>query len=255
MIALSTGGGMIEVVEIDGLPLSIKGDTHETLVWMEDAAQTACLGLADAFPAEEVLIRSAAGGVLMEIKSRTPLPENLAAGLGSLSGVRRLRRLEPVLPILSRRGAEVPYVTCAQMLAANAGERLDLGRLAARYESARGGISEPEVRRRMVAIVRILRDAVARGIQGTRFKDRILGWQSGGFKTAARRRPPARGRDAEHHDPPRHGPDGGQERHGRHRGRPHGRLLRRAAGGRGRRGRGHGLFRRSRRPTPCWRPA
>ena len=32
MIALSTGGGMIEVVEIDGIPLSIKGDYVETLL-------------------------------------------------------------------------------------------------------------------------------------------------------------------------------------------------------------------------------
>jgi L-serine dehydratase len=185
MIALSTGGGMIEVTEIDGVPVSIKGDYHETLVWMNGAAEAACRELAGRFTAEEILTHRIPGARLMEIRSREALPEDLAAALGSRSGVVWVRRLAPVLPVLSRRTIHVPYLTCAQMLAANAGEDLDLGRLAARYESARGGIPEPEVRRRMVAILRILRAAVARGIQGTRFEDRILGWQSGGFKAAA----------------------------------------------------------------------
>lgn len=185
LIALSTGGGMIEVVSIDGAPLSVMGDYHETLICMEEAAEAACRRLAERFPAEGLVMSATGEVLLMEIKSRAPLPDDLATGLGSQNGVRWLRRLAPVLPILSCRQIEVPYLTCGQMLAANAGENIDLGRLAARYESARGGISESEVRRRMRAIVGILRAAITRGIQGTRFKDRILGWQSGAFKSAA----------------------------------------------------------------------
>lgn len=39
----------------------------------------------------------------------------------------------------------------------------------------------------MAAIVRILRRSVAQGLAGTRFNDRILGFQSGAFKAAAER--------------------------------------------------------------------
>jgi L-serine dehydratase len=37
MTALSTGGGMIEVVEVDGIAVSMAGDAHETLVFPGDA--------------------------------------------------------------------------------------------------------------------------------------------------------------------------------------------------------------------------
>ena len=33
LIAISTGGGMIEVIEIDGVPLHMDGGYHETLIW------------------------------------------------------------------------------------------------------------------------------------------------------------------------------------------------------------------------------
>jgi L-serine dehydratase len=39
LIAVSTGGGMVEVIDIDGFPLSLCGDYHETLLWVEGAAR------------------------------------------------------------------------------------------------------------------------------------------------------------------------------------------------------------------------
>jgi L-serine dehydratase len=39
MIAVSKGGGTIEVVEIDGVPLSVAGDCFETLVYISGSAQ------------------------------------------------------------------------------------------------------------------------------------------------------------------------------------------------------------------------
>jgi L-serine dehydratase len=89
-----------------------------------------------------------------------------------------------VLPVLSRRNLQLPFLTSARMLEWNAERRLDLAGLAAAYESARGAIPESEVEQRMQAIVGILRRSIAQGIQGTRFADRILGAQSTGFKSA-----------------------------------------------------------------------
>ncbi len=184
MIALSTGGGMIEVVAIDGIPLSIKGDYFETLIAVEAVGMEAHQTLQQKTAAEEILLHTADGGTLIEVRSREPLSEPVSMLLAGLKGAAWGRTLAPVLPMLSRRGLQVPFITCAQMMAWNQDRHLDLAALATVYESARGGIPANEVEGRMLAIVGILRRSIAQGIAGTRFADRILGVQSAGFKAA-----------------------------------------------------------------------
>ena len=184
MVALSTGGGMIEVVDIDQTLLSIRGDYFETLVAVE--AQAEEVGGSVRADSEEIHVRRGPKTTLVEIKSRSPLPEPVLAGLAARPGVLWVRSLAPVLPILSRRRIRVPFITGADMLAYRPEEALDLVRLALRYESARGDIPEAEVFRRMGGIVRILRASIAEGLKGTAFKNRILGFQSGGYAAADR---------------------------------------------------------------------
>jgi L-serine dehydratase len=184
MIALSTGGGMIEVVEIDGIPLSIKGDYFETLIAVDAVSGGTHAALAQKPAVEEILLHTGPGGALIEIRSREPLSGPAAAGVDSITEAAWVRVLAPVLPVLSRRGLQVPFSTCAQMMDWSRGRQLDLAALATAYESARGGIPESEVEGRMRAMVGILRQSIAQGIAGTRYADRILGVQSTGFREA-----------------------------------------------------------------------
>ena len=184
MIALSTGGGMVEVVEIDGTPLSIKGDYVETLLAVDAVDMAMHETLKHAVTAEDILLHTGKDKTLVEIRSRKALPEPVRTLLASRNGVAWMRTLAPVLPILSRRDMQVPFITSAQMLDWNRDRHLDLAGLAAAYESTRGGVPESEVKDRMQTIVGLLRRSIAQGIEGTRFADRILGPQSAGFKTA-----------------------------------------------------------------------
>ena len=68
------------------------------------------------------------------------------------------------------------------MLQYNAGLDLKLWELALRYESARGNLSEGQVFERMAEIVQIMHASILKGIEGTRYADRILGYQSGGYR-------------------------------------------------------------------------
>lgn len=183
MVALSTGGGMIEVIAIDGVPLSIKGDYVETLAAVDGEAQT--IGEEAERNAEEVILHRGTKTTLVQVRSRAPLPGHLLQAMRARPGVAWVKTLAPVLPVLSRRSMKVPFISGAEMLAYSPQERLDLGRLALRYESARGGISEAEVFSRMVEIVRILQGSINQGLSGTRFKDRILPAQSGNYLSAA----------------------------------------------------------------------
>jgi len=184
MIALSTGGGMIEVIDIDGFPLSLKGDYFETLIYANSQTVGIIGFLEQHAAADDIARHGGTGNCLIQIKTQVPIPQGLLAEISTKPGVTSIRTLSPVLPVLSCKSMQVPFSTCAEMMAFNQPINLDLGRLAARYESARGNIREGEVLTRMAEIVRILRRSIAQGIQGTHAENRILGPQSGGFQTA-----------------------------------------------------------------------
>jgi L-serine dehydratase len=182
MTAISVGGGMIEVVEIDGVLLSIRGDYCETLLYLDGEGDDAHRYLADHAQADEICLhRGAAWGDLVEVKAQGPLAEAVRAELRSTYGVRRIKTLFPVLPVLSRTEVTVPFLTCDELLAYNAQRGLDLWELAVRYERARGNLSHAEVHGRMVDLVHLMRASIQRGLAGTEYEDRILGYQSGSY--------------------------------------------------------------------------
>ncbi|MBL7201647.1 MAG: L-serine ammonia-lyase, iron-sulfur-dependent, subunit alpha [Anaerolineae bacterium] len=188
MIALSTGGGMIEAVEIDGARVSMRGDCYETLIYLDaDAAET--LGeLSGQIDADEIHLLNGASASLIEIKGQGfPDPEVLAR-LRARYGARRVKILSPVLPVLSRKDLRVPFITCREMLAYNEARGLDLWELALHYESARGDLSPEQVLEEMRGLVRVMEESIRQGIQGTDYADRILGVQSAPFRAAMEER-------------------------------------------------------------------
>ena len=130
--------------------------------------------------------RSENATTLVEIRSMAALPAPLVAELRGRPGVGRVRELAPVLPVLSRHDAAVPFSTAAELLARDGAARRPLWQLGIEYEMARGGLDAASVEAMMVEIVRILRRSIAAGIAGTTYADRVLGWQSGGFDAALR---------------------------------------------------------------------
>ncbi|MEO8572894.1 MAG: L-serine ammonia-lyase, iron-sulfur-dependent, subunit alpha [Pyrinomonadaceae bacterium] len=180
LTAISTGGGMLEVTEIDGSNVSIAGDQYVTLVYCQDPEIVAEF-VKSHIQHDEVIVHSGESPFI-EIKSQQLLAEAAADELRKLGDVSAIRQLAPVLPVLSRRGLRVPFTNCEEMLAYNAGKDLSLWELAVHYEAERGGISHDEVFEKMRGIVRIMDNAIKTGLRGTEYADRILGSQSLQFR-------------------------------------------------------------------------
>jgi L-serine dehydratase len=168
--AISTGGGMIEVIAIDEIPVSIYGDYFESLVWTSGVVSD---DLSSADHIEEVIARE---NGLVQIRSRHALSESEIRHY--VPDSRMIRQLSPVLPVMSAREMSVPFSTCTEMLAYDRDSGRTLGELAVMYEMARGGLSESEVRAKMLEIVHILRRSIKSGVTGTHYEDRILGAQA-----------------------------------------------------------------------------
>ena len=199
--AISTGGGMIEVIAIDGFTVSLFGDSFETLLWAADGKGEALCQAVGRFALDarttSVALHTHEGRELVQFKAErfvtaSEQADLAAAGL-TLAGADCVQRLAPVLPVLTRRTTSVPFTTCAEMLAYDRTQTLDtedsqaattgtpLWKLAVAYECARSGMTEDEIVEMMVHIVRILRRSIATGIAGTSYDDRVLGHQSGEF--------------------------------------------------------------------------
>ncbi len=169
-IAISTGGGMIEVTEINGCKLSMFGDYHETLISCVDAT------IRDTLDGDHVLLHKGPNGYVIQVKGQafvdqTRLPDGCD-----------VRTLKPVLPIGAYRQPMVPFVDSEELIAFNADRDLELWELALMYESARGNIPEEIVFEKMLDIIRILDKSIAQGIAGTTYADRIYPAQAPAFE-------------------------------------------------------------------------
>ena len=181
LVAVSTGGGMIEVAEIDGHGLSMLGDLYETLVYFEQnesALVQRIKTILDQSGEIQVLKGQKQERRFIRVKTHSPLDKKQIVTLLLQDETIAIKTLPPVLPILSPREMAVPFETCEQMLAYNRGRQLSLAELAIEYESARGGVGRDEIIDKMVDIVRTMKNSVRIGLAGTNYKDRILGCQS-----------------------------------------------------------------------------
>ena len=179
MIAISTGGGMLEVVNIDGADISIQGDLYVTLVYCDGNAQP----ILDYFKSHcpTPTLKSSKNGIFVEVFSHEALSTRDIDAINKMPCVQSIRILEPVLPIHRPRHLTVPFLTPPKMAAFGREKQFNPADLALIYESQRGGITEAAVLQRMMEIVQVLRSSIRMGLKGTDYKDRILGYQSGAY--------------------------------------------------------------------------
>ena len=180
LTAISTGGGMIEIIEIDGAQVSMAGDFYQTLVYVNSPGKLLEF-IETSMPCDEIALRTGKS-TFIEIKANQFLTAEICTQLLQMEEVLFIKKINPVLPVMSRKGLEVPFITCEEMLAFNADKNHALWELAVDYESMRGNISRAEVFEKMRSIVQIMQNSIDLGLKGTKYADRILGPQSLGFQ-------------------------------------------------------------------------
>jgi L-serine dehydratase len=193
MIALSVGGGMIEVIEIDGFNVSIKGDQFEALIYLEKDEQNLVSDLLSSCPNLEQIHpyqTNAASQGFYQVSLSQAMATDYLETLRKIPAVSNVILLAPVLPVLSRNSLQLPFTTCDEMLSFLSQDNQmiapekSLWELALHYEATRGDISKDEVFEKMRGILRIMKTSIELGLGGTTFGDRILGYQSGAFLSA-----------------------------------------------------------------------
>jgi L-serine dehydratase len=188
IIAVSTGGGMFEIREMDGCKILIRGDAYHLVVptdrkFPEKDLRTLQEGLPEA--AQISWSTSGSGGLLL-ISSSLPLSESVCNPLSETfhnlliknTGASEILSVAPVLPVLSGREREFPFNDLKGLLSFAGETGYSLGRIGLIYESCRSGLSEKELLRMMKGIAKTIDQGILKGLAGTENPDRILPPQS-----------------------------------------------------------------------------
>jgi L-serine dehydratase len=177
LVALSTGGGMIEVIAIDGSAVTLYGDYAVTVLDVRDDGRSTVEALQAGDRYDEVKL-SGNGPPRVIVSAQQFVGDE---ELRRLPAVVRARRLAPVLPVRSRRGLAVPFLHAGEMVQRADPTRCKLSDFALEYECARGGLDQDAVLEQMRKILAIVRGGVRSGLLGTEYADRILPRQSHRF--------------------------------------------------------------------------
>ncbi len=181
--ALSTGGGMIQISDINGFPVSLSGDYYCSLFFFRSSESVSKEELYSwitslDLKAERISESEMEGKVLFIIESREKLSDKLQNEITLRPSCYDDLHISPVLPVLSRREYHLPFSTAKDLLAAADKSETGLGEAGLRYETARSGRSQDEVFDMMGKITDIMSAAVENGLAGTQYQDRILPGQS-----------------------------------------------------------------------------
>lgn len=200
LIAISTGGGMIELLSLDGCDL--RGTSSRLdggcYIWIVNPNQLDELELAGLVSEIETIpdVQNVWLAVVEDDSSEKRLfvtstnssiftHQRKPAGL--VLSPENCVLLEPVLPVLSPSLDTRPFRTCSELLMQVDASERRLSDFAVEYEMARGQMTEDEVRSKMIELIAIWRRSMEIGLAGTNFEDRILGAQSLQYADAMRR--------------------------------------------------------------------
>jgi L-serine dehydratase len=183
ILAISTGGGMFEIVEWNGFQVSLKGDFYETILFFKEEAKNILpeveKKINQHFP-ETILTNTFDNKqhLLLHIKSGKNLTREIHNLLKDFNDSFLKYDLVPVMPAPSSPKIELPFTTVEEMLQLATEKDVSLSELAIKYEIARTGLSAETVFKKMEEIVLIVKNSIDEGLKGTQFQDRILGAQS-----------------------------------------------------------------------------
>ncbi len=180
---ISCGGGMIELKAVNNIPLSVKGDLYETLLFFKEAEFSELEKIKAAIKKEvkgyiDCAVSRAEHGGLINLKTAYLLDVQEIEEMVRSSKAVNVVNLKPVLPIMARKAYDLPFSIAAEMITVAEKSSFSLWELALDYEKARGGVDEEAVFTRAERIYATMKSSVSEGLAGTDYGDRILGAQA-----------------------------------------------------------------------------
>lgn len=178
VVAASIGGGSFEIQQIDGFEVNINGDYFELLV--ESKKNEGLLDDLKMNLPKNILLSQSTGknGILINLKSPIKITDNIIRHFNDNRIFGKVVTINPILPVVSGNDTEMPFTTIGSLLEYAKKKNLNLGELGIIYEKCQSGHTDSLLLGKMKEIVNIIENSIQRGLDGTKYEDRILQQQS-----------------------------------------------------------------------------
>lgn len=176
IVAVSLGGGSMEIRQIDGFKVNINGGFFELILLGTDISLDK---IKELFPNNRGIHKSDfENKQLVNIKFSQALKDEQIEEIKEFVKYDNIIVAKPVLPIILGNEKELPFSNIESLLEFANKENLDLGDLGLRYELCKSGLSSAEVEKKMNNLIAIIEKSILVGLSGTYYEDRILPQQS-----------------------------------------------------------------------------
>ena len=191
LTGISTGGGVIEIVSIDEVEVQLLGDSYVLVLFVEPSDKVTEQALFSMLKRQNKQLRvkfCSGDKPLIIIESSKPINTSVVSAICEDDRISHYRLLNPVMPILNNPEMDLPFNNAFQMLnfikdkSQSETVYASLSFIAMEYESARSGLCHQQLFEKMNEIRQVMANAVATGLTGTYFTDRLLPAQSPTFK-------------------------------------------------------------------------
>jgi len=174
--AISVGGGLIEIQEIEGFGVEIAGNFYETLLFYSGITSKEAKKIVEQIKKEikEIVYINLSDNSeqrqgIIDIKTSSKLSSSKIFWLQKLKNILYIRQLDTVMPVVSVKDCCISYNTASKMLSYWEKRGGELWELAALYESSWGKLSKVEIFSKMGKIVNILKSSIETGLKGTSY--------------------------------------------------------------------------------------
>lgn len=184
ILAVSLGGGSVEIRKFNGFDVKLSGDYYELLL-VTHATYDGVEKIKSLFPNLRSLSESVVKDKkLYNVKLSKRISKRVLCDLEKMVDFQEIISVSPVVPVISGNDITLPFTSIESMLNYAEENKLDLASIGLLYEKYQSGLEESEVKEMMTHVVEIIENSIKIGLAGTVYDDRILPQQSHLIKKA-----------------------------------------------------------------------
>jgi len=179
VLAKSMGGGMVEIVEINGLPVSIIGNHYEQLLLLNNVNEKDIaeiyIKIKNLIPDFQFIDHSIyrERGVI-NIKTNFEVDLSILSNFKKIKKVVKVFQIKPILPILFNKNCIIPFRTASDMYLFSKNKGIELWEAVLIYESTISGWKAQKILNNIKKLIAIMKGAIKNGLN----REEELGYKS-----------------------------------------------------------------------------